>query len=178
MDGTLTEHSRSYSDFSSILDYSSYDPLPDDWLIGAGLPNVVDSGSAIRRGASRMSTLPAYRSLPPSVTRGALTTSPLPLAAMGQPLRCQQTAWIADCSVGASSGFGKNGPRFDAPRGAAPGERNSVPMATMCELQDTRASRHTSFSMFAGGGLKWAERELREGPILGRAGQGTLGARP
>jgi hypothetical protein len=49
MASTPTEHSRTYSDFSSILDYSAYDPLPHDWLIG--ITDVIDSGSAIQRGA-------------------------------------------------------------------------------------------------------------------------------
>ncbi len=49
MTDVRAERARIFSDFSSILDYAAYEPLPDDWLIG--ITDVVDSASAVRRGA-------------------------------------------------------------------------------------------------------------------------------
>ena len=161
MDSTLTERSRSYSDFSSILDYSAYDPLPDDWLIG--ITDVVDSGSAIRRGAYE------------DVNFAGVSV----IAAVGNSWGTYDFPFT----------FGGDGAAFALPAGGLEHATSALRQvaalaktdfgltlrAGLLPVSEIRANGHdvrvaryaassrASFSMFAGGGLKWAERELKKG---------------
>lgn len=161
MDGTLTEQSRSFSDFSSILDYSAYDPLPNDWLIG--ITDVVDSGSAIRRGAYEDVNYAGVSVI--AAVGNAWGTYDFPFtfggdgAAFALPSHGLAHATAALSQVAA---FAKSDLGLTLRAGLLPVSE------IRANGQDVRVARYAassnaSFSMFAGGGLKWAERELKKG---------------
>ncbi|MBZ9656225.1 DUF3095 family protein [Phyllobacterium lublinensis] len=161
MDSSLNEHSRTYSDFSSILDYSAYEPLPDDWLIG--ITDVVDSGSAIRRGAyedvnyAGVSVIAAVGNSWgsydfPFTFGGDGAAFALPAEGVEQATGAlRQVAALAETKFGLTLRAGLL--------------RVSEIRAHGHDVRVARyaASSRASFSMFAGGGLKWAERELKKG---------------
>ncbi len=161
MDGTLTEHSRSYSDFSSILDYSSYDPLPDDWLIG--ITDVVDSGSAIRRGAYEDVNFAGVSVIAAVGNSWGTYDFPFTFGGDGAAFALPADGLeLATAALGQVAALAKMDLGLTLRAGLLP---VSEIRANGHDVRVARyaASRHTSFSMFAGGGLKWAERELKKG---------------
>ncbi|MGE6783665.1 DUF3095 family protein [Ensifer adhaerens] len=155
---------RAYREFSRVLDPDVYEPLPDDWLIG--ITDVVNSTGAIRAGryedvnyvgASAIAAIGNGRGNFdfPFVFRGdgaAFALAPGAEAMAGSALR-QLAA------------FAKG--RFDLDL--------RVGLLTVRDIrehgQDVRiaryaASENATYAMFAGGGLKWAERQLKEGRYL------------
>lgn len=155
------DHSRTYSDFSSILDYSAYEPLPDGWLIG--ITDVVDSGSAIRRGAYQdvnfagVSVIAAIGNALgsynfPFTFAGDGASFALPGHALATATATlQQVITMAKTDLGLTL----RGGLLDVGEIRAAG--HDVRVARYA------ASEHATYSMFAGGGLKWAERELKKG---------------
>ena len=152
---------RAYREFSRVLDPDVYVPLPDDWLIG--ITDVVNSTGAIRAGryedvnyvgASAIAAIGNGRGNFdfPFVFRGdgaAFALAPGAEVMAGSALR--QVA-----------AFAKG--RFDLDL--------RVGLLTVRDIrdhgQDVRiaryaASENATYAMFAGGGLKWAERQLKEG---------------
>ncbi|MDH3231678.1 MAG: DUF3095 domain-containing protein [Alphaproteobacteria bacterium] len=149
--------------FEKVTDPSNYTPLPDDWCIGVS--DVVDSTTAIEDGRYKAVNL-----------AGAGTISAVANALGGElPLFV----------------FGGDGARFSVPpvqtnaaadalsRVAmwAEGELNlrlRVGMTSVAEVRaagfDARvafwqASDHVRYAMFTGGGLEWAESQLKSGAI-------------
>lgn len=155
------EQSRTYSDFSSILDYSAYDPLPDDWLIG--ITDVVDSGSAIRRGAyedvnyAGVSVIAAIGNVLGTYDfpftfggdGGAFALPPHNLAAATAALQQVMAMAKTDFDLTLRGGL--------LPVSEIRANGRDVRIARYA------ASEHATYSMFAGGGLKWAEREVKKG---------------
>ncbi|MFK0273157.1 DUF3095 family protein [Ensifer sp. NPDC090286] len=155
---------RAYREFSRVLDPDVYEPLPDDWLIG--ITDVVNSTGAIRAGryedvnyvgASAIAAIGNARGDFdfPFVFRGdgaAFALAPGAEAVAGSALR-QLAAFATD--------------RFNLDL--------RVGLLTVRDIrdhgQDVRiaryaASEHATYAMFAGGGLKWAERQLKQGRYL------------
>ncbi|EJN00054.1 DUF3095 domain-containing protein [Phyllobacterium sp. YR531] len=161
MDSTLEAHARTYSDFTSILNDSAYEPLPDDWVIG--MTDVVDSTSAIRRGA--------YQDV--NFTGASV------VAAVGNIWGTYDFPFT----------FGGDGASFALPANGIEKARTALQQviamansrfgltlrAGLLPVSEIRAhgrdikiaryavSEHTTYSMFAGGGLRWAEREMKRG---------------
>ncbi|MEP7452838.1 DUF3095 family protein [Phyllobacterium sp. SB3] len=161
MGNILEGHARTYSDFTSILSDAAYEPLPDDWVIG--MTDVVDSTSAIRRGA--------YQDV--NYTGAAV------VAAIGNSWGTYDFPFT----------FGGDGASFALPANgieqAKTALRQVITMAKsrfdltlragLLPVSEIRAngrdvkiaryavSENTTYSMFAGGGLRWAERELKKG---------------
>lgn len=161
MTGIRAEGSRTFSDFSSILDYAAYEPLPDDWLIG--ITDVVDSTSAVRRGAYH------------DVNFAGASV----IAAVGNACGGYDFPFT----------FGGDGASFALPadhQENATAVLQQVMAFAQSDLQltlragllsvheirangrDVRiaryaASQHATYSMFSGGGLRWAEREIKKG---------------
>ncbi|HEV7317286.1 MAG TPA: DUF3095 family protein [Ensifer sp.] len=152
---------QAHSEFSRMLDPGIYEPLPGDWLIG--ITDIVDSTLAIRAGryedvnytgASAIAAIGnAWGSFDfPFVFRGDGAAFALPpegreMAAMA--LR-QLAVFVRD--------------RFDL--------ELRVGLLTVDEIraggQDVRIARYAAsteatYAMFAGGGLKWAEQQLKQG---------------
>ncbi|MGV6874274.1 DUF3095 family protein [Pseudochelatococcus sp. B33] len=157
----ISRQARTYSDFKRLLDYAAYDALPDDWLIG--VTDVVDSTAAIKRGAYQdvnfagVSVVAALGNL--------LGSYDFPFtfagdgAAFAVPCRARAVATCALEQVVAS----------------ASADLDLVLRGGLVPVHDIRAnghdvriaryavSDHAAYSMFAGGGLKWAEAELKRG---------------
>jgi len=147
--------------FAQVADPERYTPLPDDWHIG--FSDVVDSTTAIKSGRYKAVNLAGAGTI--SAVSNALGGA-LPLFA-----------------------FGGDGARFAVPPDQAEGAAEAlarasawskrdldlqlrVGMTTMAEVRMAgkdvraafwRASNDVRYAMFTGGGLEWAEAEMKRG---------------
>jgi hypothetical protein len=160
---------QAYSDFSLVLDPGSYEPLPDDWLVG--ITDVVGSTSAIESGryedvnyagASVIAALGnAWGGFDfPFVFRGdgaAFALPPHGIMTATSALRQVATFARADLGLGLRAG-----------------------LLTVREIRangrDVRIARYgaspnATYAMFAGGGLKWAEKQMKCGRYLVKPGR-------
>ncbi len=152
---------QAYDEFSLVLDPDVYEPLPDDWLIG--ITDVVSSTAAIRSGryedvnyagASVIAALGnAWGSFDfPFVFRGdgaAFALPPHGIMAATSALR--QVASFARSDLDLTLRIG---------------------LLTVREIRNSgrdvriaryAASENATYAMFAGGGLKWAEQQIKSG---------------
>ncbi|MGZ2380705.1 DUF3095 family protein [Rhizobium leguminosarum] len=160
---------QAYDEFSLVLDPAVYEPLPDDWLIG--ITDVVSSTPAIKSGryedvnfagASIIAALGnACGSFDfPFVFRGdgaAFALPPNGIMAATSALR--QVANFARTDLDLSLRIG---------------------LLTVREIRaggrDVRVARYAvsenaTYAMFAGGGLKWAEQQIKNGRYLVKPGR-------
>jgi hypothetical protein len=161
MHSSDAQHAQAYREFTHVLDPKVYEPLPGDWLIG--ITDVVNSTGAIRAGryedvnytgASAIAAIGnAWGDFDfPFVFRGdgaAFALPPEGAATAATALR-QVAAFVKD--------------RF--------GLDLRIGLLTVQEIraggQDVRIARYAAsdvatYAMFAGGGLKWAEQQLKNG---------------
>lgn len=165
-------HTRQAQDeFSLVLDPDIYEPLPDDWLIG--ITDVVDSTAAIRSGryedvnyagASVIAALGnawgtfdfpfvfrgdgAAFALPP---HGIMTaTSVLRQVAAFAKTNLDLVLRVGLLSVGEIRSSGRD-----------------------VKIARYAASENATYAMFAGGGLKWAEQQIKSGRYLVKPGTYT-----
>lgn len=155
---------QAYREFSRVLDPDAYEPLPDDWLIG--ITDIVDSTLAIRAGryedvnytgASAIAAIGnAWGSFDfPFVFRGDGAAFALP----------PQARAMAAATLRQLVAFARN--RFDLDLRAG--------LLTVADIRsngsDVRIARYAAssdatYAMFAGGGLKWAEQQIKHGRYL------------
>lgn len=163
--------SHSYSEFSLVLDPTVYEPLPDDWLVG--VTDVVNSTSAIKSGRyedvnyAGASVIAALGNALgtfdfPFVFRGdgaAFAISPhgrlIATSALRQVAAFAQTDLGLDLRIGLLS------------VGEIRASGRDVKIARYA------ASENATYAMFAGGGLKWAEHEIKSGRYLVNPGKYT-----
>ncbi|KLK90114.1 adenylate cyclase [Microvirga vignae] len=163
---------RAYSEFSLVLDPSIYEPLPDDWLIG--ITDVVDSTLAIKSGrykdvnyagASVIAALGnAWGTFDfPFVFRGDGAAFALP----------PQGIMIATSVLRQVAAFASNTLDLALRIGSLP---VSEIRASGRDVRIARyaASDNATFAMFAGGGLKWAEQQIKNGRYLVEPGKHTV----
>jgi hypothetical protein len=150
-----------FDGFASIMDPGLYRPLPDDWVIG--LADVVASTQAIAEGRYKIVN-----------TAGAAV-----IAAVANALGAREFPFV----------FGGDGASFAVPFRDADVARKAlaetaawvrddldltlrtglVPVAAVrAEGLDVRVARfapspNVTYAMFSGGGLAWAEREMKRG---------------
>ncbi len=154
-------HDRAYDDFAALLDTTIYQPLPDEWLVG--ITDVVDSTSAVAAGrykdvnfagASAIAALGnAWDSFDfPFVFRGdgaafALHPSRLETAksALQQTVQYVREVFQLDLRAGLVSVKDIR---------AAGGDVRTARYS---------ASNTAIYAMFAGGGLNWADRQIKAG---------------
>jgi hypothetical protein len=162
---------QAYSEFSLVLDPSIYEPLPDNWLIG--ITDVVDSTIAINAGryndvnyagASVIAALGnAWGTFDfPFVFRGdgaAFALPPQGLMVATSVLR--QVASFARTSLGLALRIGL------LPVSEIRARGRDVRIARYA------ASENAIYAMFAGGGLKWAEQQIKNGRYLVKPGKHT-----
>lgn len=153
-----------YSEFSAVLDPTIYEPLPDDWLIA--ITDVVDSTSATRSGRyedvnfAGASAIAAFGNAWgafdfPFVFRGDGAAFALPPeAAMTATSALRQVAAFAKGSLGLTIRTGL------LPVHEVRANGRDVRIARYAASQDA------TYTMFAGGGLKWAEHEIKRGRYL------------
>lgn len=161
--------SQAHDAFSQMLDPSAYEPLPDGWLVG--LTDIVASTSAMDAGryedvnyagASVIAALGnAWGSFDfPFVFRGDG-------AAFALPPEGLMTATSALQQVVA---FARTDLRLTLRAGLLP---VSTIRAAGRDVRIARyaASEHATYAMFAGGGLKWADQQIKGGRYLVRPGR-------
>jgi hypothetical protein len=164
----------SFGSFGSIVDPSIYQPLPDDWWLG--LSDVISSTAAIEAGRYKVVN-----------TAGAAV-----ITAVMNALPGLKFPFV----------FGGDGASFAVPQSHMPLARQAlaataafvrdelelglrVAMVSVAEARqagfDVRVARYAasdnvSYAMFSGGGLGWAEREMKAGRRLIEAA--ATGVRP
>lgn len=153
-----------YRDFADLLDTDQYQPLPDDWFVGT--TDVVDSTSAIASGrykdvnyagASAIAALGnAWKSFDfPFVFRGdgaAFAVPPDRLASATNVLR-QTTAYVRGAlQLGLRAGL--------VPVKEIRASGGDVRTAQFA------ASHAATYAMFAGGGLNWADQQIKAGKYV------------
>ncbi|NVD39113.1 DUF3095 family protein [Ensifer sp. HO-A22] len=155
---------QTHSKFSDVLDPAIYEPLPDDWLIA--ITDVVDSTSATRSGRyedvnfAGASAIAAFGNAWgtfdfPFVFRGDGAAFALPPeAATTATSALRQVAAFAKGSLGLTLRAGLLTVR------EVRANRRDVTIARYAASQDA------TYTMFAGGGLKWAEHEIKQGRYL------------
>ena len=156
--------SQAYSEFSLVLDPAIYEPLPDDWIIG--VTDVVNSTSAIRSGryedvnyagASVIAALGnAWGTFDfPFVFRGdgaAFALPPHGIKSATAALRQVATFARTDLDLVLRAGL--------VSVGEIRASGHDVRIAKYA------ASENATYSMFDGGGLKWAEQQIKAGRYL------------
>jgi hypothetical protein len=158
-------------DFARVADPSGYVPLPDDWRIG--ISDVVESTKAIEAGRYKAVNMAGASAI--SAVANALGGA-LPLFVFGgDGTRFAVSAPQAPAAAGALSRvamWAKRDLGLDL----------RVGLTTVAEVRaagfDARvaywqASDHVRYAMFTGGGLEWADAQLKSGAIaLPRAPEG------
>lgn len=153
-----------YSEFSLVVDASIYEPLPGDWLVG--ITDVVDSTLSIKAGryedvnyagASVIAALGnAWGTFDfPFVFRGDGAAFALPPSAISTATSTlRQVANFAHESLHLHLRTGLLSVNEIRANG------HDVKIARYA------ASKDATYAMFAGGGLKWAERQIKSGQYL------------
>lgn len=163
MNDTWHETLPVLDNFTQITDPSKYVPLPDDWCIG--LSDVVNSSAAIEAGSYK------------SVNLAGVGT----ISAVANELNGGLRLFS----------FGGDGARFAVPQAQAQSASEALSRVAMWVKRDLdlelrvatisvaeirtvgfdvrvafwRASSHIQYAMFMGGGLEWAESQLKSGAI-------------
>lgn len=157
----LEKHRRAYDDFAYLLDTAIYEPLPDEWIVG--ITDVVDSTSAVTSGrykdvnyagASAIAALGnAWNNFDfPFVFRGdgaAFALHPGRLESATSALR-QTVDHVREVF------------QLDLRAGLVP-VREIRASGSDVKTARYSASKSATYAMFAGGGLNWAERQIKAG---------------
>jgi len=152
---------QAYSEFSLVLDPNAYEPLPDDWLVG--ITDVVDSTGAIRSGryedvnytgASAIAAIGnAWGNFDfPFVFRGDGAAFALP----------PEGEMMATAALRQIAAFVKDRFRLNLRVGLL-SVREIRANGQDVTIARYAASKDATYAMFAGGGLKWAEQQLKRG---------------
>jgi hypothetical protein len=169
MNNSHAQPHQAYDEFSLVLDPAVYEPLPEDWLIG--ITDVVSSTLAIKSGryedvnfagASIIAALGnAWGSFDfPFVFRGdgaAFALPPQGIMAATSALR--QVASFASTDLDLNLRIG-----LLTVREIRAGGRD-------VRIARYAASENATYAMFTGGGLKWAEQQIRNGRYLVKPGR-------
>ncbi|MBB3314627.1 hypothetical protein FHT77_000469 [Rhizobium sp. BK181] len=154
-------HLEASSDFAELLDTTGYTPLPDDWLVG--ITDVVGSTSAIARGQFR----------------DVNYTGASAIAALGNAFGNYDFPFVFR-GDGAAFAFGPDAEEVATGvlRRVAGHARDHLQLKLrtgLVAVKDIRtagsdvkvaryaASETATYAMFAGGGLNWADRQIKAG---------------
>lgn len=150
-----------FDDFEGVTNLDNYRPLPDDWALVAG--DIVNSTGAIRAGSYKMVNMAGAAII--SALVNALDDQQLPFVFGGDGA----TVAIPP------SGIERAREAIAAVRTWADEEMGLDMRAALIPISEIRAadrdvfvarfkaSEHTSYAMFAGGGASWAESRMKEG---------------
>ena len=150
-----------FPSFAQIVDPALYEPLPGDWIIG--LADVVSSTSAIEAGRYKAVNMAGAAVI--SAVSNALGHSGFPFVFGGDGANFAvgpEHERAAREALAATATFAKEELDLDLRVGA-------VPVATIREagfdvrLARFAASPSVAYAMFSGGGLVWAEGQLKVG---------------
>lgn len=168
---SLMHPRKAYSEFSRVLDPAIYEPLPDDWLIG--ITDVVDSTSAITSGRYEDVNFAGATII--AALGNALGSFDFPFvfrgdgAAFALPPHSVMTATSVMRKV---ASFARSDLELDLRIGLlSVGEIR----AKGRDVKTARyaASENATYAMFAGGGVKWAEQQIKNGRYLVKHGKDT-----
>ena len=150
-----------FDDFEGVTNLDNYRPLPDDWALISG--DIVNSTGAIRSGSYKMVNMAGAAII--SALVNALDNQQLPFVFGGDGA----TVAIPP------SGIEKARIAISAVRTWTDEEMGLEMRAAIVPLTEIRkagrdvfvarfkASAHTSYAMFAGGGASWAEARMKAG---------------
>ena len=162
---------QAYSEFSSVLDPSIYEPLPDDWLIG--ITDVIDSTLAI--GAGRYRDVNYAGASVIAALGNAWGTFDFPFVFRGDGAAFAlppQGIMVATSVLRQVASFARTNLDLALRVGLLP---VSEIRARGRDVRIARyaASEKATYAMFAGGGLKWAEQQMKSGRYLVEPDQHT-----
>lgn len=171
-DATFYEHLPVFDDFATLMDPANYAPLPEGWLIG--LADVVDSRKAIEEGRYKAVNTAGAAII--AAVRNALAGRDFPFVFGGDGASFAIPATdapLAREALAATAAFVRDELGLDLRVALAP---VAAVRATGLDVRVARyaASPNVSYAMFAGGGLAWAEAEIKAGRFLvAAAGKGV-----
>jgi hypothetical protein len=163
-----------FDGFDRVIDAALYQPLPDDWLVG--LADVVDSTGAIAAGGYKLVNMAGASVITAVANASGTHDFPFVFGGDGASFAVPST-WAAHARTALSETivFAREEMNL-ALRGAF------VPItAIRAQGLDVRVARfapspNVTYAMFAGGGLAWAEREMKRGAFA--VSPAPAGARP
>jgi hypothetical protein len=163
VENSFYERIEPVADFSQVVDRRAYHDVPDDWWIG--LTDVVKSSEAIAAGRYKAVNVAGAAAI--GAVLNALNHKQIPFAFCGDG--AQFAVPDADAAVAR-----------EALRRTARWVRDSLDLELrvgLIQMRDIRAagrnvtvarysaSRSVDYAMFSGGGLRWAEAELKAGRL-------------
>ncbi len=155
---------RPFSEFASVVDAAAYRPLPDDWLVGVA--DVVDSTSALKAGRYKAVNMVGAATI--SAVTNALENRPFPVVFGGDGARF---------AVSADDAATVERVLRQTARWAV-GEMDLALRVALVPVVDIRAAGHdvrvarfaaspaVAYASFTGGGVEWAEQEVKAGRYL------------
>lgn len=148
-------------DFSQLLDTSSYIPLPDDWVVG--ITDVVDSTSAIARGGYKDVNYAGASAIAALVN--ALGNFDFPFVFRGDGAAFAFDPSAKETAIGVLrriAGYARDQLQLNLRIGLVTLREIRV---AGCDVKVAyfAASKTATYAMFAGGGLNWADREIKAG---------------
>ena len=164
----------SFSNFDEVIENDRYFPLPDDWFIGVS--DVINSTAAIAEGRYKMVNMAGASVI--SAVMNELGDLPFPFIFGGdgagfaapEPFRDRIERVLAACQVWSSEEIGLSLRAAVVPVADI---RRSGHDVTVARFQ---ASSEIGYAMFSGGGLGWAEAQMKAGAYGVAAA--PLGTRP
>lgn len=160
---TLTTTERVSSEFASMLDQTTYESLPDGWLIG--MTDIINSTHAIGHGRYRDVNFAGVAII--AALGNALGTFDFPFtfggdgAAFAVPITARDMAETAlrQVKAYAQQEFG-----LTLRIGVFPISEIRVNGLDV-RIALYAASRNVTYTMFSGGGIRWAEKQLKLGRL-------------
>ncbi|MEZ5925313.1 MAG: DUF3095 domain-containing protein [Hyphomicrobiaceae bacterium] len=150
-----------FTSFSDVLDPSNYRPLPDDWLVGTA--DVVDSTGAIQSGRYKAVNMVGASVI--SAARNVTGDLAFPFVFGGDGASLAIPGDTADAlreCMARLQTWARKEMALTLRAALIPVSeiRRSGADVTVARFQ---ASPDASYAMFAGGGLAWAERQMKSG---------------
>jgi hypothetical protein len=148
-------------DFAELLDTTSYTPLPDDWLIG--VTDVVDSTSAIARGHYKDVNFAGASAI--AALGNAFGNFDFPFVFRGDGAAFAFDPSAAETAIGVLrrvAGYARDQLQLNLRIGLVT-LREIRAAGSDVKVAYFAASKTATYAMFAGGGLSWADREIKIG---------------
>lgn len=160
MDKPFGQHKAS-SDFAVLLDTRTYTPLPDDWLIG--ITDVVDSTTAIARGHYKDVNYAGASAI--AALGNALGNFDFPFVFRGDGAAFALDPCVKETAISVLrrvAGYARDQLKLNLRIGLV-AVKDIRAAGRDVKVAHFAASEAATYAMFAGGGLNWADREIKAG---------------
>lgn len=150
-----------FESFAEIVDPEAYAPLPDDWLIGCS--DIVSSTEAIRAGRYKVVNTAGAAVI--AAVSNAVSQAPFPFVFGGDGASfAVPSAWEGQtrAALAATATFVREEFGLQLRVGLVP-VADVRAVGRDVRLARFKASRNVSYAMFSGGGLAWADEQLKAG---------------